>query len=128
MWFAWRFVPYNPARHWIATIVSQVLPALLWLVLLLVFWKETTPASNRLTRPVAAVLCFLTGVIGVRGSYLLAERLRRGVMPTGEALWGVIVRHAAYTLGWVSLAVLLLAIYKRYGRRADVPDMQGLPQ
>jgi hypothetical protein len=114
MWFAWRFVPYDPARHWIATIVSQVLPALLWLALLLVFWTETAPANNRLTRPVAAVLFFLTGATGVRGSYLMGERLGR-----------VTVVQAAYALSWASLTVLLAVIYRTYGRRTEVSDTQG---
>ena len=114
MWFAWRFEPYDPARHWVATIVSQVLPALLWLALLLVFWKETTPANNRLTRLLATVLCVLTGVTGIRGSYLIAECLSR-----------VTVVQAAYALSWVSLAVLLVVIYKTCGKRTEVSDTQG---
>ena len=99
------------------TIVSQVLSALLWLALLLVFRKETTPANTRLTRLLATVLCVFTGVTGVRGSYLIAECLGR-----------VMVVQAAYALSWVSLAFLLVVIYKTYGRRTEVSDTQGWPQ
>jgi hypothetical protein len=116
MWTTSSFLPYDPAQYWTAFALLQILPTLLWLVLLVIFAKERFPGSSRLTRPVAALLSILTAFGGVRAGYRMVARLADSTWNTGD-LWIVAVRQASYVLGCLSVAFLLLAMYKEYGAR-----------
>jgi hypothetical protein len=116
IWNASSFLPYDPAQYWAAFALLQILPTLLWLVLLVIFAKERFPGASMLTRPVAALLSVLTAIGVVRAGYRIVARLAGSTWNTGD-LWIVAVRQASYVLGSLSVAFLLLAVYKEYGAR-----------
>lgn len=110
--YARTFVPYDPAQYWSRFIVAKVLPAFLWMFLLLIYCKEVVPEAKRMTRPLAGVLCILTAASGFYDSYVMLERLG-GLAPTGWDLWWTIARRVAYLASWVSVTFLLFAICRR---------------
>ena len=134
LWVAWHFLPFDPARYWAWITALQVVPSLLWVALLLIFWKEPAPINNRWTRPLALALCVGMCAVGLRGIYNTVARLSHHVgagvqrftaAPAGISVypalwdrWGL-ANWAVYALGYGSLAFLLFAIYRARGERAD---------
>ncbi len=111
IWFAVRFLPYDPARYWTTTAISQLLPSLLWLFLLMIFSMELIPSTNRWARSVAAFLCLLTAINGIRAVFNVMEAIvggaSRGHLPE------VVFTRSATALGWTSLLVLSFVLFKK---------------